>query len=192
MDCPNSIPSSIRRARGSSRDSSKHPRSGAILLCVLACSLIAALLAAATLQLSLRNMKEVRLVQQRRQALWIVGAGVQRAKQRLSDPDYRGEAWSVPQTVTHSAAATVRIEVNAADARTPNVDSRESSKKKEEVREAEDRETNPDSTGRRNTSRALIVTVHVEYESENASGLAIQQSHSFRYVRGDKPRDATP
>ena len=182
--------SSIRGSLGDSLGGSNHSRSGAILICVLACSLIAALLAAATIQLSLRNMKEVRLVQQRRQALWIVGAGVQRAKQRLSDPDYRGETWIVPQSVTHSEAASVRIEVNADDAGAPDVGSGESPKA--DKREAEDRETNADLNAQRSTSRTLIVTVRVEYERENASGIAIQQSHSFRYERGAKPRDATP
>lgn len=73
------------------------PRRGAIAIIAMIAILLASAVGAAVLKTSLADRQVVQSQQDRLQADWLAESGLARADARLaSDPEYRGETWTIP------------------------------------------------------------------------------------------------
>jgi hypothetical protein len=105
-----SVPATIRKRRR-----------GAILIVALVCLLLVMALVALLLQGTLRARRQLRAERDRRQAEFLLTAGIERAAQRLAaEADYRGETWDLPaEAIVGTSTGQVTIRAARAEASDP-------------------------------------------------------------------------
>ena len=102
-----------RRRRRSFRSRS---RNGLVLIAALVCLLIVTSMISSMLKSAVSGRRHLRAERDRRQVELLVQAGADRAARLLaSEPDFRGDTWSLPaEAIVGSGAARVTTEVSRA------------------------------------------------------------------------------
>lgn len=87
-------------------------RRGGAALVALVCLSVIGVVVVGLLRVSKARADQVRLIEWRCQADWLVEAGLERAAARIkADPTYEGETWSIPAESLGRRSASVVIEM---------------------------------------------------------------------------------
>ena len=94
-------------------------RTGVVLICVIACLAITMSLVGSAVRSTLMVRKQLRVEHHRRQAVWLVQAGVERAAFRIQqDENYAGEEWDLSASAMNTRhPALVAISAQPVDRR---------------------------------------------------------------------------
>jgi Tfp pilus assembly protein PilX len=94
----------------------KNRRSGTVIIMVLVCLVIVMALIGTLLQGTLRARRQLHAERDRRQAQWLLEAGLQRGLRRAAAAaEYRGETWRLSaEDVSGSGAGEITIELSEA------------------------------------------------------------------------------
>ena len=93
------------------RNAQPTTRQGLVTICVLVCLLVATSLAMLVMQSAIRERREMRLRLQMLQTEFLLDAGVQLARSRMSVADYQGETWIPDPNTTRFHNANITIEL---------------------------------------------------------------------------------
>jgi len=91
-------------------------RQGGVAVIALICLSLLGLIIAGLLRVDLGRRGQIRAVEHRLQADWLVEAGLERAAARIAqNADYEGESWRIPAEALGGRSAIVLIEVESTD-----------------------------------------------------------------------------